>query len=163
MVMQTDINGMEHQAVTVPGPTPQRGPLAATGKVNQQENRRQQAKSLSRHPEMSAGPLDTDNSKNINASVLQLIDCILQAAKRATPEAEGRTTSLTGITTYSASMTNSLKPEYDLSSSLRQSTPFSTTRQGLLLPKKRTRKPASHGKKRLAHSTWRTIHRSSGI
>ena len=82
---------------------------------------------------------------------------------RPSPEAEERTTSLTGATTYSASMTNLQKPENDLSSFLRQSTPSSTTRQGLFLTKKRTRKPASHGKKRLAHSTWRKTHRSSGI
>ena len=50
--------------------------------------------------------LDTDNSKNINTSVQQLTDCILQAAKQAIPKAEERTTSLTGATTYSISMTN---------------------------------------------------------
>ena len=44
-----------------------------------------------------------------------------------------------------------------------QSTPSSTTRQGLLLMKKRSRKPACHGKKRLVHSTWRMTHRSSRI
>ena len=82
---------------------------------------------------------------------------------RSSPEAEGRTTSLTGVTIYSASMTNLQKPENDLSSSLRQSTPSSTKRQGLLLMKKRSRKPACHGKKRLAHSTWRKTHRSSRI
>ena len=82
---------------------------------------------------------------------------------RPSPEAEGRTTSLTEVTTYSASMTNSQKPENNLSSPLHQSAPSSTTRQGLLLRKKRTRKPASHGKQRLAHSTWRKTHRSSGI
>ena len=58
MTMQTDIQRygarpVEHQAVTVPDPQPQRGPPAATGKANQEEKRRQQAKSLSSHPEMS--------------------------------------------------------------------------------------------------------------
>ena len=105
---------------------------------------------------------DTDNSKNINSSVQQPTDSILQTAKQATPEAEERTTSLTGATTYSASMTNSQKPENDTSSSLRHSTPSSTTGQGLLLTKKRSRKPAKHGKKSLALSTWRKTHRSSG-
>ena len=59
MAMQTDIRRygarpVEHQAVTVPRPQPQRGPPAATGKANQEEKRRQQAKCLSSHPEMSA-------------------------------------------------------------------------------------------------------------
>ena len=45
MAMQTDIRRyglcpVEHQAVTVPGPQPQRGPPAATGKANQEEKRR---------------------------------------------------------------------------------------------------------------------------
>ena len=44
MAMQTDIqwysaHPVEHQAVTVPGPQPQRGPPAATGKANQREKR----------------------------------------------------------------------------------------------------------------------------
>ena len=62
MTMQTDIRRygarpVEHQAVTVPGPQPQRGPPAATGKANQEEKRRQQANSLSSHPETSPVPL----------------------------------------------------------------------------------------------------------
>ena len=35
--------------------------------------------------DMLCRELDTDNSKNINASVQQLTDCILQAAKQAIP------------------------------------------------------------------------------
>ena len=59
MAMQADIpqyiaHPVEHQAVTVPGPQPQRGPPVATSKANQEEKRRQQAKSLSSHPETSA-------------------------------------------------------------------------------------------------------------
>ena len=62
MAMQTDIRRygacpVEHQAVTVPGPQPQRGPPAVTGKANQEEKRRQQANCLSSHPETSAVPL----------------------------------------------------------------------------------------------------------
>ena len=62
MAMQTDMRQygarpVEHQTVIVPGLQPQRGPPAATGKVNQEEKRRQQAKSLSSHPETSAVPL----------------------------------------------------------------------------------------------------------
>ena len=79
---------------------------------------------------------------------------------RPSPEAEERTTSLTGVTTYSASTTNSQKPQNNLSRSLCQSTPSSTTKQGLLLKKKRSRKPASHGKKILAHSARRKAHSS---
>ena len=48
---------VEHQAVTVPGPQPQRGPPAATGKANQEEKKRQQTKYLSCHPETSAVPI----------------------------------------------------------------------------------------------------------
>ena len=91
-----------------------------------------------------------------------LTACFRQQS-RPSSEAEGRTTSLSGVTIYSASMTNSQKPENNLSSSPRQSTPSSTTKLGLLLTKNRSRKPASHGKKRLAHSTWRKTHRHSGI
>ena len=84
-------------------------------------------------------------------------------SKAGHPSRWRRTTSLTGVTTYSASVTNSQKPENDLSSSLHQSTPSSTTRQGLLLTKKRSRKPASHDKTRLVLSTERGTHRSSGL
>ena len=112
--------------------------------------------------DMLCRELDTDNSKNINASVHQLTAYFKQQGRPST-EAEGRTTSLTGVTTCSAFMTYSQKPESDLNSTHRQSTPSSTIRQGLLLMKKRSRKPASHGKKRLPHSTWRKTHRSSGI
>ena len=62
MAMQTDIRRygacpVEHQAVTVSGHQPQRGPPAATGKANQEEKGRQQTNSLSSHPETSAVPL----------------------------------------------------------------------------------------------------------
>ena len=107
--------------------------------------------------------LDTDNSKNIYTNVQQLTDCVLQTVNQAIPRGRGRTTSLARVTTYSASMTNSQKPENDLSSSLRQSTPSFTTRQELLFTKKRSRKLAGHSKKKLTHSTWRKTYRSSGI
>ena len=62
MAMWTDIRQygarpVERQVVTVPGPQPKRGPPAATGKVNQEEKRRQQAKILSSHLEASTVPL----------------------------------------------------------------------------------------------------------
>ena len=113
--------------------------------------------------DMLCRELDTDNSKNINTSVQQLTDCILQAAKQAIPRGRRKDYKPYWSNDLRASMTNLQKPENDLSSFLRQSIPSSTTRQGLLLTKKRTRKPASHGKKRLAHATWRKTHRSSGI
>ena len=49
------------------------------------------------------------------------------------------------------------------SSTMLQSTPSCITRQGLLLTRERSRKPASHDKKSLAHSTWRKTHGRSGI
>ena len=50
--MQTDIqwygaHPVEHQAATVPGPQPQRGAPAATGKAAEEKKRRQEANSLS--------------------------------------------------------------------------------------------------------------------
>ena len=107
--------------------------------------------------------LATDNSKDINTSVQQLTDCILQEIKQAIPRHRRKDYKATGATTYSVSMTNSQKPENDLSSSLHQSTISSTTRQAPLLTKRSPRNPTRHSRKRLAHSAWRKTHRSSGI
>ena len=117
--------------------------------------------------DMTSKTWPTCCAENLTPTTARTSTCWLTAyfrqQSRPSPEAEERTTSLTGVTTYSASMTKPQKPENDLSWPLRRSTLSSTTRQGLLLTKKRSRKPASHGKKRLAHSPWRKTHGSSGI
>ena len=107
--------------------------------------------------------LDTDNSNDINTSVQQLTDCILQAAKQVIPTGRRKD--------YKPYRSNHLQCLHDQLTEARKRLEqlpspeytFSTTRQGLLLTKKRPRKPASHGKKRLVHSTRRKTHRSSGI
>ena len=96
--------------------------------------------------------LDTDNSKNINTSVQQPLIAYFRQQSRPSSEARGRTTSLTGVTTYREPPTESPWPIHRTSEARKRLEQLPSPEHTILYNKART--AVDKEKNKEAHKSW---------